>query len=83
MRAFKHVGKLLQILFAALLFAVIFQVVCWRTTKIPPIRPQSLRRQKSDASKIESPAPVDRARALDARSHGATRKARRRTGSEE
>ena len=58
MRAFKHVGKLLQILFAALLFAVIFSNRLLADDKDSTNPPAKSAPAKSDASKIESPAPL-------------------------
>src|SRR5882724_1885040 len=58
MRAFKHVGKLLQILFAALLFAVIFSSRLLADDKDSTNPPAKSAPAKSDASKIESPAPL-------------------------
>src|SRR5882757_9233081 len=58
MRAFKHVGKLLQILFAALLFAVIFSNRLLADDKDSTNPPAKSAPAKSDTSKIESPAPL-------------------------
>ena len=58
MRAFKLVGKLLQILFAALLFAVIFSNRLLADDKDSTNPPAKSALAKSDASKIESPAPL-------------------------
>ncbi len=58
MRAFKLVGKLLQILFAALLFAVIFSNRLLADDKDSTNPPAKSAPAKSDASKIESPAPL-------------------------